>query len=434
MRRCSETFIYVPRGPRVQITPPLLPHLAFYEALAVLDESDALWKETVAGLLTLRLFDSWGVVHRRRERLQAWEVAGVAEAVDELPESHLARGPLAAVVAAVRDPGAAPAVALPLLADYARALRFEAKWLLAADVFATMLANAYGAREEVIIAAAYHRGYCLRMAGELDAAAASYDEGRALAASCGNEAGLLEADVSHAALALHRGNLPAAEALLDGVIARAGGSACTQVLARALHERAHVAARRGRFEDAVVFAYRALPLFPNADARDRVLGDIAGAMGDAGHHAAAWDAHLVLSATAQVQETRWVATVNLIELSVLRGDEALFDRFRRGLVGLPLPAYLLGHYHLFTGVGYQRFGHCELAEVAFRDAIAVATRFELNEVRLRAEAALDSLASKDPLPSMVDSTRRAITEPNGAVNEVIDALRAMRETVGVGTP
>jgi hypothetical protein len=59
------------------------------------------------------------------------------------------------------------------------------------------------------------------MAGHLDAAAASYDEGRAIAASCGNEAGLLEADVSHAALALHRGNLPAAETLLDGVIRRA---------------------------------------------------------------------------------------------------------------------------------------------------------------------------------------------------------------------
>lgn len=420
MRRGSEPFVYLPRGPRVQITPPLLPHLAFYEALAVLDESDALWKETVAGLLTLRLFDSWSLVHRRRERLQAWEVAGVAEAVNELPQSHLARGPLAAVVAAVREPGATPALALPLLTDYARALRFEAKWLLAADVFATMLANAYGGREEMLITAAYHRGYCLRMAGELDAAAASYDEGRALAASCGNEAGLLEADVSHAALALHRGNLPAAEALLDGVIARAGGSACTQVLAHALHERAHVAARRGRYDDAVVFAYRALPLCAEAAERDRILGDIATAMGDAGHHAAAWDGHLVLTATARAQETRWVAVVNLIELAALRGDEVNFERFRSDLAGRSLPAYLLAHYHLYTGIGYRQFNQPESAERELGEAIAVAQRFELNEVRLRAEGAL-------ALPSGTAVVRPAASEPAAPVAKVIEALRAMRE-------
>jgi tetratricopeptide (TPR) repeat protein len=411
----------------VQITTPSLPHLAFYEALAVLEESNAAWSETVAGLLTLRLFDSWGEMHRRGERVQAWEVSGVAEAVDELPESHPARAPLRAVIDAVRAPHVAPASALVHLSSYARTLRFEAKWLLAADVFATMLSNARGASDEVVIGAAYHRGYCLRMAGQLDAAAASYDEGRALAASCGNEAGLLEADVSHAALALHRGNLPAAESLLDEVIERAGGIACTQVLAHALHERAHVAARRGRFDDAVVFAYRALPLFASAGDRDRVLGDIAGAMGDAGHHAAAWDAHLLLSATAQAQETRWVAVVNLIELAALRGHEALFERFRAGLAGLPLPAYLLGHYHLFSGIGYQRFGRTELAERALHEAIDVAARFELNEVRLRAETALTAKRAAAP------STGALTAEPTAAVAEVMSALRTMRELAGVGT-
>lgn len=409
----------------MQITPPLLPHLAFYEALAVLDESDARWKETVAGLLALRLFDSWGEVHRRGERLQAWEVSGVAEAVDELPESHLARAPLSAVVDAVRAPGAVPARALGHLADYARALRLEAKWLLAADVFATMLSNAYGALDDVVIGAAYHRGYCLRMAGQLDAAAASYDEGRALAASCGNEAGLLEADVSHAALALHRGNLPAAETLLDQVIERAAGGACTQILARALHERANVAARRERFDDAVIFAYRALPLYANAVDRDRVLGDIATAMGDAGHTDAAWDAHLVLSVTAQAQETRWVATANLIELAAMRGDQPLFERLRADLADAPLPIYLLAHYHLFTGVGYQRFGHHDLAQRALGEAVAVASRFELHQVRMQAEAALETSAPR--------TTHGAeVADASPAVAEVITALRTMREMAVVG--
>jgi hypothetical protein len=63
---------------------------------------------------------------RRGERVQAWEVTGVAEAVDELPETHPARAALRAVVEAVRTPDAAPAAALTHLSNYARALRFDA--------------------------------------------------------------------------------------------------------------------------------------------------------------------------------------------------------------------------------------------------------------------------------------------------------------------
>ena len=36
-----------------------LRHLAFFEALAGMDESDARWSATTAGLVTLRLVDEW---------------------------------------------------------------------------------------------------------------------------------------------------------------------------------------------------------------------------------------------------------------------------------------------------------------------------------------------------------------------------------------
>ena len=411
----------------MQTTPSLLPHLAFYEALAVLDESNAAWNETVAGLLTLRLFDTWGEMVRRGERVQAWEVAGVAEAVDELPQTHPARAPLQAVVDAVRTPDVAPAAALPHLSSYARALRFEARWLLAADVFATMLSNAYGAPAELVITAAYHRGYCLRMAGQLDAAAASYDEGRTLAASCGDLAGILEADVSHAALALHRGNLPAAEALLDGVIDRADPVRCRRVLARALHDRATVAARRGKPDEAAVYGYRALTLLDRGSDRDRVLGDVATALGDAGQYDAAWDALLVLAGTAEEQEVRWVATVNLAELATVRGDERLFEEFRATLAGATLPAWLTAHYHLSMGCGYHRFGRRAEAVDALRKAVRVATQFDVNEVRVRAEVLLSAI---DREPSVARPGRSAVSPELAAV---LDGVRTLRTVAGVGT-
>ena len=404
----------------MQTTTPSLPHLAFYEALAALDESNAAWTETVAGLLTLRLFDTWGEMVRRGERVQAWEVTGVAEAVDLLPDAHPARAPLRAVVDAVRAPDAAPADALSHLSGYARSLRFTARWQLAADVFATMLSNAYGAPAEQVISAAYHRGYCLRMAGQLDAAAASYDEGRTLAASCGNLAGLLEADVSHAALALHRGNLPAAEVLLDGVIERADPATCRHVLARALHDRATVAARRGKPDEAAVYGYRALPLFDRGSDRDRVLSDVAAALGDAGQYAAAWDALLVLAGTAEEQEVRWVATVNLTELATVRGDEGRFDEFRGQLAGVELPAWLTAHHELAVGCGHHRFGRRVEAVEALRRAVRVATQFDVNEVRVRAEVLLGAL---DREPIHVRGDGRTLSPQ---LAEVVDGVKALR--------
>lgn len=411
----------------MQNTPPLLPHLAFYEALAALDESDPAWDGTVAGLLTVRLFDTWCELSRRGERVQAWETAGVEEALNALPENHFAFGPLDAVVSAARSPDAPPAAALRHLGAYARALHFQAQWLLAIDVCTTLLANAEGGSDDLVIATAFQRGYCYRMAGQLDAAAASYDEGRLLAATCGNEAGLLEADVSHAALASHRGNLPRAEALLDGVIARANPATCRRVLARALHNRAGVAARRGKPEDAVVYGYRALALYDAAADRDRTLGDIATALGEAGYYEAAWDGQLLLAVTAQEQEARWVATVNLIELAACRGNERLFHRFREQLAGAALPAALTGHYHLYVGAGYHRFGHRGQAVQELRNAVETAQRYELNEIRLKAEDMLIQI-DREPI-----SVRHPAQPPRTEVAEVIAAVREMRELAGVAT-
>ena len=405
----------------MQITPPLLPHLAYYEALAALDESDVAWAPTVAGLLTLRLFDTWSEMVRRGERVQAWEVSGVAEAVEQLPPLHPVRATLARIVEAAGEGADAPAYLLPELMAYARTLRFEARWLLAADVFATVLANAAGGEPELLITAAYHRGYCLRMAGQYDAAAASYDEGRLLAASCGNEAGMLEAEVSHAMLALSRGNLPLAESMLDAVIAQANPVSCRRVLARAYQDRAAVAVRRNRPEEAVVFGYRALPLFDTAADRDRVLGDVAAALGMAGHHEAAWDAHLVLAATAQEQETRWVAGVNLIELAAWRGNAELFERFRADLAGQTLPPWLAGYYHLHVAEGAHRFGDCATAAAELRRTVEVAAQYGFNEVRVKAE---DLLTSINRAPTAVAA---AAAPGSDGVAEVIEAVRVMRE-------
>ena len=416
-----------PRVPRVQITPPALPHLVFYETLAALDESHPLWEETVAGLLALRLYDTWCERSALGESLEPWEIAGVTSQVETLPAARTVRAPLRALVRAAESADQTPTAALSHLAAYARALHFGAHWLLAADVFTTILGRARGAPGEVLFTAAFHRGYCYRMAGMLDHAAASYNEGRLIAVSCDNEAGVLEADFSHAKLALHRGNLPAAEALLDSVIASADAPACRHVLARALHDRGQVAARRGRPDDAVTYVYRAYALYESESDRDRALGDVAGALAEAGYHDAAWDARLVIQATAQEQETRWSATVNLIELAAWRGDRRLFEQFIRELDGVALPPWLAGYYHLHAGAGYHQFGEQTAAGRALREAVAVAVRHELHEVRMKAD---DLLTAVERSPSPVVP---APAPSAGPVADVITAVRALREQSAVAT-
>jgi hypothetical protein len=236
---------------------------------------------------------------------------------------------------------------------------------------------------------------------------------------------VLEADVSHAALALHRGNLPEAEMLLDGVIERADPATCRRVLARALHDRATVAARRGKPEESAVYGYRALPLFDRGSDRDRVLGDVAAALGDAGQYDAAWDALLVLAGTAEEQEVRWVAAVNLTELATVRGDERLFEQFRAQLADATLPAWLTAHYQLAVGCGHHKFGRRVQAVEALRKAVRVATQYDVNEVRVRAEVLLSAI---DREPTLARGDGRSVSPQ---LAEVVDGIRALRTLAGV---
>src|SRR5439155_23641388 len=112
--------------------------------------------------------------------------------------------------------------------------------------------------------------------------------------------------------------------------------------------------------------------------RDQVLGDIGGMFALLGINTAARDAYLILAATAQSKLVRWSATLNLMELSGLEGDEEAFDGYARELAREPLNAWVRSHYLLFLGEGFARFGRSEAAEDARREA---STFDEANEVQ-----------------------------------------------------
>lgn len=412
-------------------SPVLLPHLPFFEALATLEESSSAWRAAAAGLVTLRLFEKWVEDSRRGMLLETAEVTSVWAAIDAVDAGDVGRNILHGIVRLASHPNARPSAALAALTAYARSLQFDAQWALAADAYGTVVRHGSTADPELATSASFLRGYCLRMTGALDEAAASYEVGQALAMACGDVAGVLQADVSQANLSLDRGNLPRAEALLDRVIAQAEGMAAapaiSDVLSRALHDRGTVAARRAQFDAAAAFGHRALALCTEPARRDRILADIATALGDAGHYDAARDAHLVIAVTACEQSVRWVAMINLLHLAAWTGSEAMFERHRDELAELPLPPLFAAHYHLYVAEGCRRFGQPARAIASLTRAIDIAGEYGINEVLLRAEAALRDAERQSTAATSPTRAAGAAPIQSPEIAEVIRAIGLMRE-------
>lgn len=409
-----------------------LNHLAFFEILADdSDQSSPAWLEIAAGLLVLRLYDVWIRQSTAEVPVESMRVAAVRAQVESLDEQSTVRPALLALLDEIMAQPRRPEVARLRLLAYARRLQSEARWLVAADVFRTYVET----REPQDVSveaqeAAFQCGYCFRLAGQLEDAETAYDVAAAIAMASRDTFGMLRARVVQAKLAGHRGNLPRAEAELDAIIADAQAQDNARGLGLALAERMAVAGQRGQYEAAAVFGYRALQLCTDDLARERILSDIATALGDAGHRQAAHDAHRVLSVAARDPNIRMVAQVNLLDLAVTEGDEAAFIRHERALAEAPLSAILRAQYHMIVGNGRRRFDDEAGAIQAYESALAVAEEHQVNEVVLKAESALQQLHRRAAGASRPGArTAHAI---DLTITDVIKAMQDLRESVGVG--
>ncbi len=75
----------------------VLRHLAFFEELGKMDESDAGWRAVSAGLVTMRLVDRWIAVGST-SRLDSWSVSAAREAIAQVADTTPTRRILTSVV------------------------------------------------------------------------------------------------------------------------------------------------------------------------------------------------------------------------------------------------------------------------------------------------------------------------------------------------
>ena len=404
-----------------------LRHSAFFSELSSLGDSDASWRAVTAGLVVLRLVDAWVEEGATAVAADNWGVRSVRAAIEDLPAGVPARTLLAGVVDALTSSrgGDLHAVA-PRLMAYARSLDLDGRWTLAADVYDTILTHVHPVEDaDVAVNAMLRRGHCLRQMGALVEASETYATAAEVAARANDMIGTLRARIGEAKVLAERGNLPAADAMLETAAETAGEHALSEVRSTATHDRSHVAILRGRYDVAVRFAYDALRESTNEHERTRILNDLATAFSALGVKSAARDAFLLIAATAREQYLRWTATINLMELAGDAGVRLQFERYRQQLASAELPPLLRVQFELHVGRGYQTLGEPELAQSWLQRAAGTAASHSFNKLVFEAEEAL----ARNSRP-MERAPVVAFEVPED-VDEIASEIRELRELAGV---
>ena len=402
-----------------------LRHLPFFDEIGSLEESDASYRSATAGLVVLRLVDAWLDDAPNGHFDDDWGLLAVHNAIEAMDDGTPIKTLLGRVVESLR--AARPdihVVTTPLMA-YAQALEYDAKWLLAADVYQSVLAHLHPTDDADASVAAFLRlGQCYRALSEVRPAMEAFACAAEIATASGDIVGVLRARIGEAQVALIKGNIPTAEQILDETIQQAVGPQLRDVRSRALHDRATVAYHRRQYEFAIRLAYDALAISQSASQRDRILSDIAASFMELGVHSAARDAYLVISATAQDQFMRWSATLNLMEVAFKTGAETQFELYRRHLTDATLPPLMATAFEVSTGLGYRAFADVDKARHHLQRALTMATNLGFNQYVFEAEEALLQLNKATPLPTGTPALSLD-------TEEVALAIRDLRESVGV---
>jgi len=410
-----------------------LAHMPYFEQLATLADDSAEWRSVSAALVVLRLFDSWmqggsGVVAAEASGLQA--VRDQIAAMDVRDSNRRLLGSIVDAMVTAQAPRIVTVA--PRLMAYGRALQHAANWTLAADVYRTVLAYALPVEDsETVIAANIQLGRSLRVLAEWDEALACFGSASQVASMVGDVMSVLRARIQEANVAIDRGNLPYAETLLDATIQQAKESGLSEIRATATHDRAHLALRRGRPEEAVILGYEALQGVRNQMARDRVLNDLGASFSMLGVYSAARDAYLVVAATAQEQYMRWTATINLLDVSVHERREPLFEQYRRDLETASMPPALAVYYYIYVAQGYRAFDQPSLATAAINKAVEIATTNQLGQALFEAEEFSETL-KRDQVEQQREERLRTQSSPwSPQVEGIAKALHELRTMAGV---
>jgi len=400
----------------------MIRHQVYFDTLGSMKEDSASWRSVFAGLSVMRLVDSYTESGSSIDPASWALLHSVRSAIEDVSDGDPIRGVLTTVLEEATRRATIDEVVCRSLLAYGRALDYEASWGLATDVFATVAKIARPEKNaSLAIDANVAIGGAARRNGDWETSARAYSQAAYIADTVGDRQGILTVQVGIANTYLAKGNLPQAQSILDDVVVQSREERMSQIQAKALHSRSVISHLKGETADALKLAYEALELTTTPTDRDLILEDIGAIFTLIGMHDTARDAHLVIANTAQTKVTRWSATLNLMELASLDGQEEAFDTYAREMAREPLNPWLRSHYFLLLGEGFARLGRYEAAEDALREASTFANANQIHQVAFKAQSALEN----------VRTTPRAnppYAPPTGWVPEDVgDVIRGISE-------
>ena len=406
---------------------PSLKHLAFFEALCEHEEQSPSALAATAGLLSLRMVDHWLLAGSLIVEPESVSVQSARAAIMALPTADPLREVLLGLVntmQTLREVDAQPI--LPRLFAYAGLLEKRGQLAVASDVFETVVRLGEEQFEgDLLIDAHMRLGFCRRMLGELNEAEAAYSMAGKIAKRRKEPSRFQHSRVGVAKVAMARGNLPGADALLQDVVRECAEHGFEQVHAIALHDHATVARMLGDFTRAVCLAYSALELTQSTSERERVLNDLAAIFVSMGRFEEAQTTLLIQNATAITGEVRCIARVSLMSLAARRYERAQFEHFRNSLIDTVLPPDLQVNFLIESARGERAFGSEEAAKTLLASAYDVALTHGLNRAIFEVE---EMMTIPVKMSELTRSGETQVVDPDPAAH-VFDGLRRMLATI-----
>jgi tetratricopeptide (TPR) repeat protein len=250
-------------------------------------------------------------------------------------------------------------------------------------------------------------GSVARRSGQLDEAYRSYDRARTLGVSLDDQSVTLRAQTGLADVASARGDVKAAEAQLDTILADAASAlavasispseqdALTLAEYCALQSRGAVRRATKQYVAAINDYFAAFKIAFDHIQHETVLNELAECAAEAGFRTIARQANAYLAKTARTPVARSAALVNLLELVVLDGDEDAYNVVRsqiaRFLQNHTMSAEHAAYATLYTAHGIERFSNPIAAVRAYRDVIVHARAANLPGIAEQAQTCLAAL-------------------------------------------
>ena len=405
------------------VRPQGLRHRAFFVALAASEEGSARARVATAGLLVMRLIDHWLMAGPVMVEPESISIRSSRDAIMALDEVVGQRQILLGVVNTLQtirgDVDLSPV--LPRVFSYAGALESQGELAMAADVYGSVAD--WGSGEEFAALAAdslMRLGFCRRTLGALPEADQAYVAAADRARRVRDLARVRRAEIGRVNVLIMKGNLPKAESQLRTLGAACERDGLVAEHAATLHLRAVVAQRAGAIDDAIQFAYESLKRQEVPSDRDRLLADLAAFFIVSERYEGARDSLLLLDATAQSQNVRLSARVNLVALAARADDLEHFLEARERVAGLAMPGEAEVNFLLESAKGFRRFGDEVRALSLLREAKEKAEVLGLNRSAFEADELL-----RDPVPAVAtrrDEIRTIDADPTAVIAREIRKL------------